>query len=95
MFHHVLKIPHSLVPCKGTSSLSYISFDEFIKLSFSFINVKGKIPSEFHEQYLKLYDDTKENCWTKKWAGYDVMLCVSESQSNAVSSIPSSKSHIK
>ncbi len=30
MLHHVLKIPHSLAPCKGMRSLSHISFDEFI-----------------------------------------------------------------
>ncbi len=30
MLHYVLKIPHSLAPCKSMRSLSYISFAEFI-----------------------------------------------------------------
>ncbi len=42
-------------------------------------------------QYLKLYNDTKEKSGTKKRAAHDEMLCVSESQSNATSSLASSK----
>ncbi len=71
-------------------SLSHISFDEFIYL-ISFNNITGKIPSEFHMQYLKLCNDTKEKSGTKKPVAHDEMLCVSESQSNAVSSLASSK----
>ncbi len=42
-------------------------------------------------QYLKLYNDTKEKTGSKKRAAHDEMLCVSESQSNATSSLASSK----
>ncbi len=63
----------------------------FMNLSNFFINFTGKIPSEFHMQCLKLYNDTKEKSGTKKQAAHDEMLCVSESQSNAISSLASSK----
>ena len=53
--------------------------------------MSGKLSSEFRTQYLKLYNDTKEKTDTKKRAANDEMLCVSESQSNAVSSLASSK----
>ncbi len=93
MLHYVLKIPHSLAPCIGVSSHLYVSFDKFIKL-ISFINFTGKIPSKFHMQYLKLCNDAKEKSGTKKWAAHDEMLHVSDSQSNALSTLASSKSHI-
>ncbi len=42
-------------------------------------------------QDITLYNDTKEKSGTKKWAAHDEMLCVSESQSNAISSLVSLK----
>ncbi len=42
-------------------------------------------------QYLKLYNDTKEKTGTMKQAAIDKMSCVPDSQSNAVSSLASSK----
>ncbi len=74
------------------NSLSNISFDKFIEF-ISFIKFTGEIPSEFHTQYLKLYNDAKQKSGTKKLAALDKMLCVSESQSNTVSSLASSISN--
>ncbi len=91
MLHQVLKIPQSLAPCKGKSSLSHFSFDELISLIFSLINFIGKVPSEYHKKYLKLCNYTKEKSVTKKWAAHDKVLCVSETQSNAICSLASSK----
>ncbi len=42
-------------------------------------------------QYLKLCNDSKEKSGKKKQAAEDEMFCVSEFQSNSISSLASSK----
>ncbi len=58
--------------------------------NFLFINFTGKIPSKFHMQYLKSYNDAKEKSGTNKWAAFDQMLSIAGAQSNDISSLAKS-----
>ncbi len=62
-----------------------------LKVPDALAKCKGVIPSVYHQHYLNLYNNAKEKLGCRKRAANDNVVCVSEMQSNAASTLQSSK----
>ncbi len=61
-----------------------------LKVPDALAKYKGAIPPVYHQRYLNLYNNAKEKFGSHKRA-VDNAVCVSEMQSNAASTLQSSK----
>ncbi len=62
-----------------------------LKVPDALAKCKGTIPPAYHQQYLNLYNNSKEKSGTKKRAADNNEIIVSDLQSNTVSTLQSSK----
>ncbi len=62
-----------------------------LKVPNALTKCKGTVPPAYHQRYLQLYNSLKEKSGSKKRAADDNLLIVSNLQSNAVSTLQSSK----
>ena len=62
-----------------------------LKVPDALAKCKGTIPPAYHQRYLQLYNSSKEKSGIKKRAADDNAIIVSDLQSNAVSTLQSSK----